>query len=313
MFEKLFDQRSGLSLERLRGFVEVAKAGSIVKAAPGDKSRQSALSRHIRDLEEFFATELTVRRGKTIAISEAGQRLAVITEAQLRDLEEFRSRQADEQRTFTIGSGASTTDWLIVPTVSAISRLLDGASISLETLRSRDLVRAVADGSVDFAIVREDALPNGEKCKRRILRMTFHLCIPNKLLRKGVTPAMLDQPSIWSQLPFAAGKGGGQLDTRLRTIMADAGVDFHPFVECKSMLQARQFIERGECAGVLPSIGLRGLSPTDTTIREFKPFRDYGRQLVLHWNARQMRRRDIADATPAAIAEVIKRSAVAAF
>ncbi len=306
MFEKLFNERAGLSLERLRSFVEVAKAGSIVKAAPDDKSRQSAMSRSIRDLEEYFATELTVRRGKRIAISEEGKRLAIVAEALLRDLEEFRSRQAGERKTFVIGSGASTTDWLVVPAIGKIRRLLDDATISLETLRSRDLVQAVADGSVDFAIVREDALPEGEKCKRRIARMSFHLCIPAKLVRQGTTPQMLDQPSLWARLPFVAGKGGGQLDTQLRKVMADTGVEFHPVVECKSMLQARQFIERGECAGVLPSMGLHGLSPKSIHIRDFKPFRGYGRHLVLHWNVRQMRRRDVADHTPAEIANAIR-------
>lgn len=306
MFEKLFNERAGLSLERLRSFVEVAKAGSIVKAAPDDKNRQSAMSRSIRDLEEYFATELTVRRGKRIAISGEGKRLAIVAEALLRDLEEFRSRQAGERKTFVIGSGASTTDWLVVPAIGRIRRLLDDATISLETLRSRDLVQAVADGSVDFAIVREDALPEGEKCKRRIARMSFHLCIPARLIRKGTQPQMLDQPSVWARLPFVAGKGGGQLDSHLRMVMAETGVDFHPVVECKSMLQARQFIERGECAGVLPSMGLHGLSPKSIHIREFKPFRSYGRHLVLHWNIRQMRRRDVADGTPAEITGILK-------
>jgi len=57
------------------------------------------------------------------------------------------------------------------------------------------------------------------------------------------------------------------------------------------MLQVRQLVERGECAGVLPSLGLPGLSPKEIHILEFVPLKNYGRALVLHWNSRQMDRR----------------------
>ena len=60
------------------------------------------------------------------------------------------------------------------------------------------------------------------------------------------------------------------------------------------MVQVRQLIERGECAGVLPSLGLAGLSSKDTHIIEFPPLAKYGRHIVLHWNERQMSRRGVA-------------------
>lgn len=53
MFEHLFSER-GLSLDRLKTLIEVARAGSIAAAARGDSARQSLYSRQIKELEEFF-------------------------------------------------------------------------------------------------------------------------------------------------------------------------------------------------------------------------------------------------------------------
>jgi hypothetical protein len=110
MFNDLFS-RNGLSLDRLRNFLEVAEVGSIAKAAPNDVSRQSLISRQIRELEEFFGVELTVRRGKTLAISPAGERLSVLIREQFRDLLDFQREQRGEGKTFSFGAGASLLEW----------------------------------------------------------------------------------------------------------------------------------------------------------------------------------------------------------
>ena len=77
MFEHLFAER-GLSLDRLKTLIEVAKAGSIAAAARGDSARQSLYSRQIKELEEFFGVELASRRGKVLALTGAGWELASI-------------------------------------------------------------------------------------------------------------------------------------------------------------------------------------------------------------------------------------------
>lgn len=63
MFENLFSI-GGLSIERLKSFIDVAERGSIARVADGDPSRQSLISRQIGELESFFGVELTKRKGK---------------------------------------------------------------------------------------------------------------------------------------------------------------------------------------------------------------------------------------------------------
>ncbi len=288
MIKELFS-RSGLSLDRLRRFLEFADAGSISKAASGDGNLQSQISRQIAELEEYFETELTVRRGKTLALSPAGRRLSDLIREQFQDLYDFQLEQSSQSKTFSIGAGASILEWLVIPTIADIRQLLGNVTLQLSSRRSGELVEDVRDGKLDFAVVREDAIPEGLPSEPLVV-VKFVLCASRKLL--GNKPASsLDDPAFWKKLPFAANAGGGQLDRTFRQAMVDACGSFQPVIECDSLLQIRELVVQGTCAGLLAHIGTNGLAEKGVVLREFAPLKNYGRALALHWNKRQIRRR----------------------
>lgn len=299
---------NGLSLDRLRNFLAFAEKGSIAKAAPDNLARQALISRQIGELEQYFSTELTVRRGKTLALSEAGENLANLVRSQFQDLEEFQKKLRGQRRTFSIGAGASVLEWLVVPCVSKIRSLLGDSALRLSSQRSRELVESIRDGQLDFAIVREDAISEELRLKSSLLlqkRVAFYLCASRKLLGSK-SKSVLSDPAAWRSLPFAAHGGGGQLDATFRAAMTAAVGEFHPVVECDSMLQVRELIVQGVCAGLLPSFGTHGLEGLDVVMREFPPMKDFGRSLVLHWNDRQMRRRGVEESNIKEIAARLK-------
>lgn len=302
MFKTLFD-RGGLSLDRLRSFLELSEAGSITKAAGGDLSRQALISRQIRELEEFFGTELTVRRGKTLALSEAGVRLANLIREQFQDLNDFQLEQQKQAKSFSIGTGASILEWLVIPAATKVRAALGDPSLRFSSNRSRDLVEDVRDGRLDFAIVREDAIP-ADLPKLALLQVKFMICAPRSVFGTRSKGA-LDQPSVLKSLPFAAIAGGGQLDTTFRQAMIQTCGAFKPVYECDSLLQVRELILQGACAGLLPSIGTLGLADQLVSLREFGPLKDYGRSLALHWNDRQMRRRGIEERAIRGVAKAL--------
>ena len=300
---------NGLSLDRLRNFLAFAEHGSIAKVAPGNLARQALISRQIGELEEYFSTELTVRRGKTLALSEAGERLKLIARAQFDDLNEFQKVQIGQRRTFSIGAGASILEWLIIPCVGGVRSVLGDAALRLSSQRSSELVASIRDGQLDFAIVREDAISEELLLKSSLslrMRLAFTLCASRKLLGSKPKSSLAD-PSVWRSLPFAANGGGGQLDATFRAAMTNALGEFHPVVECDSMLQVRELIVQGVCVGLLPSFGTHGLSEKDVVTCEFAPMKDYGRSLVLHWNNRQMRRRGIGESVIKQIAKALRQ------
>jgi len=303
MFQELF-ARGGLSLDRMRGLLEMAEAGSIAKAAPDDPSRQSLISRQIRELEEFFETELTVRRGKSLGLSLAGERLVALIREQFRDLSDFQLDQNNQCKSFAIGAGASMIEWLVIPALGEIRATLGVASLRLASMRSREVVEAVRDGRIDFGIVREDSLAE-DALSLPLAKVSFPLCVPEKLAGKR-RDKELDDPAFWKTLPFAANSGGGQLDSQFREAMTKACGQFRPAVECDSLLQIRELVMQGTCAGLLTSMGAKGLEDHAVFVREFRPLKKYGRALVLHWNSRQMSRRNVDDRTIRKLAAVLK-------
>ena len=296
MFESLFSKR-GLSLDRLRGFLEMAEAGAIAKAAPGDTVRQSQISRQIRELEEFFGTELTRRRGKSLVLTPSGERLARLVRDQLRGLDDFRREENERPKSFLIGSAASILEWLVTPALPSLAATLEGARLRTAWFRSDALVEAVREGSVDFAVVRRDAIAGASKKNcHPILSLSFHLCVPRRLLHKGASVEDLTDPRIWRSLPFAAGRDGGRLDQAIRLAMEKIETGFEPVFECGSILQAGRLVAGESCAAILPNLALSGLDPRRILTMPFAPLAGHARRLVLHWNPRQTAMRGVAEA-----------------
>ena len=292
MFESLFST-GGLSLERLRGFLDLAEAGSISKAADGEASRQALISRQIRELEEFFGAELTFRKGKSLTLSPAGKRLALLIREQFQDLNDFQLEQKQMVKSFSFGAGASILEWLVVPVAAKIRRALGNSTLRLSPQRSQDLIEHIRDGRLDFAVVREDAIAEALP-RMPITKVKFHICVSRKIV--GMQhKSRLDDLNFLQTLPFSANAGGGQLDKTFRQAMVDHCGSFSPAFECDSLLQVRELVLRGACAGLLPSMGIQGLEQQEIITREFAPMKNYGRGLVLHWNERQMRRRGVEE------------------
>jgi len=91
MYQKLLSQ-SGFSMERLATFCAVADAGSIVSAAKGDLSRQSLMSRQIRELETFFGVDLVRRVGRGLELTDTGRELAAIGRQNFKGLADYAAR-----------------------------------------------------------------------------------------------------------------------------------------------------------------------------------------------------------------------------
>jgi len=305
MFETLFS-RGGLSLERMRSFLEMAEAGGIAAAAPGDSVRQSLISRQIRELEDYFGAELTVRRGKTLALTPEGRRLADLVREQFRMLEDFRRERAGAPRVFVVSAGVSTLEWLVLPALPQLAEVLGGAQLRTELRRSRALVEGIREGRVDFGLVRRDAIPDPDEgnCEP-VTTVSFHLCVPRRFLPEGATAGWLDDPAHWRELPFAAGGEGGQMDRAVRDAMTRLEVDFQPRFDCGSMLHVRELLRREACAAILPNLALGGLDEERILVAPFRAMADYGRRLVLHWNPRQVGRREVDDAVLRRAAQVV--------
>lgn len=296
-FERLFDI-SGLSLDRLRTFLRVVEAGNLTKAAQGDVTKQSQFSRQIKELESFFGVALTRRVGRRIEITDEGLRLALVVRRHFRELDDFRESMSGRSISVRIGSQGSIIDWLLVPRLGEIHKTLGNAMVELEQLRTLDVVRAVADGRLDFGIVREDSLP--PETKRWRLGSVGYALFAANTLWKGCETVQ----DVIQKAPTADLLTGGQFSTRWQEWLTKEELRPRVLARVSSFTDLARVVQSGHAAAVLPEMAAVDFDPKrfkHEKIDALKP-----RALVLIANARSLDRSGIASDVAEKLANLLR-------
>lgn len=284
MFENLFSDR-GLSLDRLRVLLEIHDAGGIAQAAPGDPIRQSQYSRQLRELSEFFGTDIARRHGRQLKLTAAGIRLAELGRAQLVSLQDFRAECRAETIDYTIAAGDSLIQWFVIPRLAAVVPALPNVRFATSNLRTHDIVQQLADGRVDFGVIRKDAVAAPLK-SAPLGPLAFTLVVPKALAPKrgGVTLG-----EALTRLPFAAHTSDGQFTEKLRELAHGFGGEFRPALTCQSFPQTLSAIRSGGFASILPTLAVAELPPGTCLEIPAPELDQLKRDLVLAWNSRLVR------------------------
>lgn len=301
-FDRLFSL-SGLSLDRLRSFLQVAEAGNLSKAAQGDPTRQSQFSRQIKELEAFFGVALTRRVGRRIEITDEGRRLAMLIHQQFRELDDFRESMNGRGITLRVGSLGSIIHWLLLPRMEAIRSTLGGALVEIEQMRTLDVMRAVSDGRLDFGILREDAVP-GEQKRWPIGTVGYSLFVAKALCRKERSIS-----EVVTELPMAELLLGGQFSRRLQEWHEKEGNQ--PRVSCRvsSFVELARIVAGGQAAAVLPDLAAEEL-PADR-FRQIPVKGLEARRLVLIGNERALERSGLPETTLTGFRDVVVAAGIA--
>lgn len=284
----LFEDK-GLSLDRLRSFLEVVESGSIARAAGQDANRQSQFSRQIKELEIFFGAELTRREGRRIAITEEGERLARIIRNSFTELSDFRADSQHEKRRLTIAAGASVIEWLLPSAFQTIRAELGGPLIEARHCRSAEVVRGLDDGRIDFGILRADILPRSITSVP-IGTVMYRLFVPKELAPERRPNNIKRWEQFLEQLPQARLLGG-----RLRRAIDEAhqaiGVRPQVVAEMSSFLQIAALVRGGTCGAILPVTASVSLPEKDFKAFGLEGFLNYQRELYLVFNRERMEKR----------------------
>ena len=161
-----------LDTDQLRSFLAIVDTGSFTRAADRVNKTQSAISMHIRRLEERLGTELFVKQGRGVRLSASGERLIDHARAMLQAEASALASIAGKGLTGRVRIG-SPDDYAepFLPAILSNFRarnplveiaVICEASVHLsERIRSRDLDLAlVTDCAVihDVEVIREEPL-----------------------------------------------------------------------------------------------------------------------------------------------------------
>jgi DNA-binding transcriptional LysR family regulator len=247
MFTRLFTE-SGLSLDRLRAFVEVAASGSIVKAAGGDPIRQSQYSRQIKELEDFFRVSLVERHGKGIRLTPNGRELARISRFFLLGLSNFQRGSLAEEQTYRVGAGATFLANFLLPVLAAPGSVQPGISYSIETVTDDVIERRLHDLTLDFGVVTNPTLSRPLQ-SRDLGKCRLKLWVPGALYKTRQQAARaFGEKRMPLVLPV----------NELPSSTAAFVQDWPRYLTCNSFLEAKSALEQQGLATILPDF----LSPS---------------------------------------------------
>jgi DNA-binding transcriptional LysR family regulator len=285
MFESLFS-KGRLSLERMRTLVEVARAGSITKAAPGDATRQSQYSRQLKELEEFFGTELATRHGRRLDLNAEGHRLADIGHEILLRLQDFQSVRLAMPQQVTVGAYESLIHWRLAGRMSLVQKETPKIECRLTARTTNGIIAGLTDLELDFGIVRQSAVKPPLK-GQPLFRMEYALFVP----RDKVPPARA-QDALWilRNVPLALHESAHEFKQALE--QGIKAKDLQVQLRCETAVQSSRAVLSGKYCSILPTIAVEEFDGKEYLQLPAPMPKDYERKICLAWNPRLLEMRE---------------------
>lgn len=272
--------KSGLSLDRLNSFCRVAETESFTQAAGGDPNRQTQYSRQIKDLEQFFGTELFHRKGRTVSLSDTGKELHTLVSEYFSALEDFQERCSGQLGSYTIGAGESIIQWKLIPQLNEIKESFAKADVIFKNLRTADIINGINKGEIDFGIIRKSAVTSN-LASLPVGALKFAFFYPT-----NIKVNQSNEAELLSSLPLANMEGDGRYQEFMAELPAKHGIIVRKSVSCSSYPMMAKTLNALPIGAILPSIARQELATHAFNMAELKSLASLSQDLCICWNKR---------------------------
>ena len=267
----------GLSLDRLGSFLQVAEAGGLARAAPGEPVRQSQLSRQLKELESALGQPLFLRTGRGMTLTPAGLALARVVRELGQGLTDVAAAERGPVRV-SLGAGDSVLQWLVLPRLGELA--LDGVELEVGALGSDGVVSALLDHQIDLGLLRSSEAAGDLKT-----------------VRLGVVSYAVFSRVGRGKLPLAVPTTERGLERALGTLGPAS-------LRCETFPQVAQAVRSGAFAGVLPTFAPFAASE----FRRTEPLEAASTPLLLAWRRRTAELRPQVDVLRRSLEAVFRRA-----
>lgn len=246
MTHTLFNH-SGISLGRLRAFLDVMEAGSIAAATDRDPTRQSLYSRQIGELEREIGTPLFHRRGKRFLPTAVAKELASLTNAFAAGFDDIINRSQQVPSLIRIGAGESVYQWMLLPIAKNLEAALPGQSFEFHNLRSKEIHSLLAQGSLDIGIARSPAkLASAKLGSRPIGSLQLAVFYPAEQFPKPSLKALLSSKRLIGL------SGEGSLWNATKQLMESLRIEPSLWMHFDSMPMVANALRKTPAVAILP-------------------------------------------------------------
>jgi DNA-binding transcriptional LysR family regulator len=139
--------------------MEVARLLSFTKASQTLFISQSAISKQVKALEEFYKTGLFERLGNSVALTAAGKllynKLLIAKQLQHELYQEFKqlSENFSPQVKMVLGASTTISLYILPPVLSAYLQQNPNVQLDLKNRNSENILKALLDHEIDLGIV----------------------------------------------------------------------------------------------------------------------------------------------------------------
>jgi LysR family transcriptional regulator of gallate degradation len=233
-----------MTATQLHAFLALADAGSFLGAAQATGLSQPALHRAVRDLEQVSAVPLVERRGRGVALTQAGRRLARGARLAAGEIAaaiaETRS-DGSNAGSITVGAMPLSRAHLLPAAIARLARTAPGVLIDVVEGSWRELVEPLRDGVIDLMIgaLRDEPPPD--------LAQTPLMEAPLAVIGRAGHPlarSMITTEAL-GDYPWIVNRGGAPLRAQWEQLFE--GRDLPPApIECGSVMVIRGILRESD-------------------------------------------------------------------
>jgi DNA-binding transcriptional LysR family regulator len=245
-----------LSLNQLRAFHFAANCGSVSRAAELLFITQPGVSAQIKALEIRYGTQLFVRGGKKLELTECGKRLHKITERIFELMEEadelLSHPESAVPAVLKIGSSKTLVRYLLARYIQRFRESFPSIQIQVNEGSSAEMVQGVLDNRNELAIVGRVHYETGLKIIPFIEDELVFLAAPNHRLCRKET---LSVESLKGENLILREKGSG---TRriVEELLEARGIIPSVFVETGNVDFIKELVKMSKAVTFLARMGV---------------------------------------------------------
>lgn len=246
-----------MQLQQLVYFLAVVRTLHFTRAAEITHVAQPSLSKQIHNLERELGSELFHRARGNVSLTPAGEALVPFAKRILADVETARLQINElaelRQGRLRLGATPSLCTGLLADALARFRARYPGLQLVIDESGSRDLVRQVAEGAIDIAVITSP-LHRGDPTldTAPILREQLTVAVPRTMdlaLDSFRINDLRDRPLVMFRDGY---------DLRSMTLTACQRAGFQPqfAIEGGEMDAVLSFVEAGLGVAVVPSMVL---------------------------------------------------------
>ena len=243
-----------LNLNQLRVFYVTAKVKSFTRAAEALFLTQPGISKHIKELEDYYGTRLFDRLGKKIVLTQAGEILYGKTEIIFSIIDQLKI-EIDELQGLNRGSlniGASDTIgiYILPKLLGQFRSTYPNIHIGLDIALNRQVVEMVLENSIDFGFL-EAAIQDDRLITRPFHKDELVLIVPSQ--HEWASYGTIE-PHKLSGCPFILSRRGSGTRTVIEERLGRMGITLTNAMELGNTEAVKKAVETGLGVSIVSKI-----------------------------------------------------------